>query len=154
VSGARSSALAGQVAAAGTWPQLAVVVVGANDLTHAVPVAQAAADLRAALASLRDAGAQVVLVPAPDLSVVAHVPPALREFARAASGELRTAQTRVAVATGARVADTSAASAVFARDPSTFSPDRFHPSPAGYRLIAADLAPFVRAAAHAVLGAG
>lgn len=154
VSGARSTALAGQVAAAGTWPQLAVVVVGANDLTHAVPVGQAVADLAAALASLRGAGAEVVLVPAPDLSVVAHVPPELREFARTASAGLRTAQTRAAVAAGVRVADTSAASAVFARDPSMFAPDRFHPSPAGYRRIAADVAPLVRAAARAVLGAG
>jgi lysophospholipase L1-like esterase len=153
VSGARSAALAGQVAAAGAWPQVAVVVVGANDLTHAVPVAQAASHLAAALATLRGAGAEVVLVPAPDLGLVAHVPPALREFARTASAQLRAAQVRVAGAAGARVADTTAASAVFARDRSMFSADLFHPSPAGYRLVAADVAPTVRAAARAVLDA-
>ena len=153
VSGARSTALAGQVAAAGTWPQVAVVVVGANDLTHAVPVAQAVAELAAALTALRATGAEAVLVPAPDLSVVAHVPPALREFARTASAQLRTAQTRAAAAAGVAVADTSTAAAVFARDPSMFSPDRFHPSAAGYRVIAADVAPLVRAAARTALGA-
>lgn len=154
VSGARSTALAGQVAAAGAWPQLAVVVVGANDLTHFVPVAEAVADLAAAFGVLRAAGAEVVLVPAPDLSVVAHVPPALRDLARAASEGLRNAQVRAAAAAGVRVADTAAASAVFARDPAMFSADRFHPSSAGYRLVAGAVAPTVRAAARALRGEG
>ena len=151
VSGARSDALAGQVAAAGDWPQLAVVVVGANDLTHFVPVADAAAGLRAAVGALRGAGVQVVLVPAPDLSVLAHVPPALREQARTWSEALRRAQVAVAQEAGAFVADTSAASAAFAGDPAMFSPDRFHPSSRGYRLIAATIAPVVRSAAREVV---
>jgi lysophospholipase L1-like esterase len=149
VSGARSAALAGQVAAAGAWPQVAAVVVGANDLTHAVPADQAVAELTAALRSLRGAGVEVVLVPAPDLGIVAHVPPALREFVRAVSADFRAAQSRAAVALGVRVADTSGASAAFVRDPSMFSADRFHPSSAGYRRIAVDVAPLVRAAARA-----
>jgi lysophospholipase L1-like esterase len=153
VSGARSTALVGQVAVAGSWPQLAVVVVGANDLTHFVPVAEAVADLTAALDALRAAGTEVVLVPAPDLSIVAHVPPALRDYARTASDDLRTAQVRAAEAVGVRVADTSTASAVFAGDPSMFSADLFHPSSAGYRVVADAVAPVVQAAARALRGA-
>ncbi|WP_432565086.1 SGNH/GDSL hydrolase family protein [Kineococcus sp. SYSU DK003] len=149
-SGARSAALPGQVAAAGDWPHLAVVVIGANDLTHLVPVAQAVADLDAALRALRGRGIQVVLVPAPDLSSVAHVPPALRELVRLASATLRGAQEEVARATGAHLVDTSTASAALARDASLFSADRFHPSSAGYALLGQAVAPVVRTAARAV----
>ena len=39
--------------------------------------------------------------------------------------------------------------AAFAADPALFSADRFHPSPAGYALIAEALAPHVVAAARA-----
>ncbi|MGI4894146.1 MAG: SGNH/GDSL hydrolase family protein [Janthinobacterium lividum] len=147
VSGALSSALAGQVERAGSWPRLAVVVVGTNDLMHLVPVARAAQDLAVAVRTLRATGVQVVLVPTPDLSIVAHVPPALRELARAASEGLRSAQLRVALEAGAFVADTADASAVFADDPSMFSSDLFHPSSRGYRLIAATIFPVVLAAA-------
>ncbi|MFD0483018.1 SGNH/GDSL hydrolase family protein [Kineococcus sp. GCM10028916] len=150
-SGARSVALAGQVATAGGWPRLAVVVVGANDLTHFVPVPEAVAHLAAALGALRRDGVEVVLVPAPDLGVVTLVPPDLRGYARDAGLALRTAQRRAAEAAGVHVVDTSAASELFAADPSMFSADRFHPSSAGYRVIAAAVAPVLRAAARALL---
>lgn len=151
VSGARSAALAGQVQVAGPWPRLAVVVVGANDLTHFVPVADAVADLARALGTLRRNSVEVVLVPAPDLSIVAHVPPGLRDHARTVSADLLRAQVRVARAAGVHVADTTAASEVFAVDPSMFSGDLFHPSSAGYRLIARTVAPTVRLAARALV---
>nr|WP_179756785.1 GDSL-type esterase/lipase family protein [Kineococcus aurantiacus] len=153
VSGARSAALPGQVAAAGDWPQVAVVVVGANDLTHLVPVARAAGDLGTAVAALRAVGAEVVLVPVPDLSAVAHVPPALRDLVRAAVTTLRAAQVAAAAPLGARVVDTSAVSARSAADAALFSADRFHPSSAGYRALVDVVAPVVLDAARAVLDA-
>jgi lysophospholipase L1-like esterase len=74
--GARSSDLARQVAAASAWqPDLALIVIGANDLTRLVPPEQAAGQLRDAVRSLRALGTEVVVAPAPDLSVVPHVPP-------------------------------------------------------------------------------
>ena len=149
VSGARSAALAGQVAAAGRWPGLAVVVVGANDLAHFVPVDEAVAQLGAALGALRADGVEVVLVPVPDLGVLAAVPEGLRDYARAAGLALRTAQVRAAGSLGVHVVDTTAASAAFTADPSLFSPDRFHPSSAGYREIAAAVLPVLRTAADA-----
>jgi lysophospholipase L1-like esterase len=150
VSGARSAALAGQVAAAGGWPRLAVVVVGANDLAHFVPVPEAVAQLTAALGALRADGVEVVLVPVPDLGVLAAVPVQLRDYARAAGLALRTAQVRAAESLGVHVVDTTAASELFAADPSMFSADRFHPSSAGYREITAAVAPVLRTAARAL----
>ncbi len=150
VPGARSTDLAAQVAHSAGWrPDVAVIVIGANDLTHLVPADAAAADLRAAVRGLRAIGAEVVLAPAPDLSAVPHVPPAARSLVWAVSQRLRQAQIRVTLAEGGRVADgDGVTTAAFAADPSLFAGDRFHPSSAGYAVITAALAPVVRAAAH------
>jgi lysophospholipase L1-like esterase len=159
VPGAVSAHLAGQVARARSWrPQLVVVVIGANDLTHFVPPESAAAALGSAVRELRSLGAQVVLAPAPDLSIVPHVPPMLREVVRAGSAVLRSAQVRAVRAEGGLVADADGAtSAAFAADSGLFSADRFHPSSAGYAVIARALGPVVEGAARRILpveGAG
>lgn len=126
---------------------LALVVIGANDLTRLVPPERAAASLAEALRVLRAAGTDVVLVPAPDMSHVPFVPPAFRPLVQAACAQLRQRQVAVAAATGATVvADVNRA---FGSDPSLFAADRFHPSSAGYARIAAALAPAVLDAARA-----
>jgi hypothetical protein len=89
----------------------------------------------------------VVVAPAPDLSVIPHVPPAMRALVQAGSALLRSAQARETIAAGGRIADPEGStSAAFAADPALFSRDRFHPSSAGYAMIAKALAPAVRAA--------
>jgi lysophospholipase L1-like esterase len=152
VPGANSQALAGQVQRATAWrPGLALIIIGANDLTRFVAPQQAAARLADAVRSLRGAGAEVVVAPAPDLSVVPWVPEQMRMVVRAGSQLMRQAQTAAALAAGARVADIGESSSVgFAADPALFSSDRFHPSSAGYAVIAAALTPTVLAAAEAV----
>jgi lysophospholipase L1-like esterase len=149
VPGARSVDLGRQVRQAVSWqPGVAVIVIGANDLTRLVPADRAAADLRMAIGELRAGGAEVVVAPAPDLSVVPHVPAAMRGLVKVGSTRLRRAQAAVTIAEGGRVADPEArASAAFARDASLFCRDRFHPSSAGYAVIAEALAPAVREAA-------
>jgi len=149
---ARSDALDAQLRAAQKWrPQLAVIIVGANDLTHFVPPDQAVAALGHAVRRLRDEGCSVVVVPAPDLSVVPWVPPEWQAMVRSVSSTLRAGQVRAANTAGARVADVNGSTAAaFAADPNLFSVDRFHPSSAGYALIAAAIEPAVRAAAAEV----
>ena len=152
VPGARSAGLAAQVRrAVQRPPDVALVVIGANDLTHLVAPEAAADSLRSAVRALRAAGAEVVVAPAPDLSVVPHVPPGVRETVRRASDQLRRAQIEVTLAEGGRVADASAdtsadTSRAFAQDRSLFAADRFHPSSTGYAVIAGALAPSVLAA--------
>jgi lysophospholipase L1-like esterase len=152
VPGADSRGLASQVhRATACAPGLALIIIGANDLTHFVPAPQAAALLGDAVRTLRAAGAEVVVAPAPDLSVVPWVPEQVRMVVQAGCRMLQQAQTEAALAAGARVADVGASSSAgFAADPAMFSSDRFHPSSAGYALIAGALAPTVRAAASAV----
>jgi lysophospholipase L1-like esterase len=148
VSGADSRGLAGQVerAVAGK-PDLALIIIGANDLTHMVPPQQAAGLLGDAVRKLRGAGAEVIVAPAPDLSIVPWVPVQMRMLVQAGSRVLRQEQTRAAIAAGARIADISGTSAAaFAADATLFSSDRFHPSSEGYAVICAALAPTVHEA--------
>ncbi len=150
VPGATSAQLAPQVRrAAPLGADLAVVVIGANDLARFVPAEQASADLAAAVTTLRADGTDVVVVPAPDMSMVPFVPPAFRPAVQAACRLLQQRQERVAQAAGASVAHVAAEIAgAFAADPALFSADRFHPSSAGYAAIAAALTPHVMTAAR------
>jgi len=130
-------------------PDPAVVVIGANDLARFVPPASARRFLSDAVTSLRDAGTEVVVVPAPDMSAVPWVPAAFRDVVSAASALMQRHQAGAATAAGARVADVSTQiAAAFATDPALFAADRFHPSSAGYARIAEALAPAVLAAAR------
>jgi lysophospholipase L1-like esterase len=138
VPGARSRDLDRQVDDALTWrPHVVLVVVGANDLTHREPFDGAVQALADAVRRLRAAGAEVVVAPAPDLGAVPHVPDYLRDAVRGASDLLRRQQASAVRAAGGHVADPDQrASRAFAADPSLFSADRFHPSSAGYAVIA------------------
>ncbi|WP_116450494.1 GDSL-type esterase/lipase family protein [Blastococcus litoris] len=151
VPGAVSADLAAQVRRAQPLDaDLAVVVIGANDLARFLPPEQAAAALAAAVGALRAGGTDVVVVPAPDMSSVPFVPPAFRPLVQAACAQLQRRQAALAEAAGAAVADIAAeVGREFVADPAMFSGDRFHPSSAGYARIATALAPTVVAAARA-----
>ena len=151
VPGAISAHLAAQVRRAEPLgADLALIVIGANDVARFVPPDAAAADLGAAVRALRNAGTDVVVVPAPDMSAIPFVPPAFRSVVQAACGVLQERQARAVDAAGGRVASIGAViGRAFAEDLSMFSADRFHPSSAGYARIAAALVPHVVAAAVA-----
>ena len=149
VPGAVSRDLGGQVRRAGPLAaDVSVIVIGANDLARFVPPAQAATSLAAAVTELRSGGADVVVVPAPDMSSVPFVPPAFRAAVRAASLQLQAHQSAAVEAAGGSMAAVHELDAAFAGDPALFSADRFHPSSAGYAAIAHALAPAVLAAAR------
>jgi lysophospholipase L1-like esterase len=141
VPGATSLDLAAQVRRVGD-ADVALLVIGANDLTRQVPAAQAAAALGAAVRELRERGIEVLVVPTPDLSSVAWVPPAFRAVVAGLCDRLRSRQTLAAEAAGAVVVPVAPElTGRFATDPTLFAADRFHPSSAGYTLVAEALAP-------------
>ncbi|MCZ2836590.1 GDSL-type esterase/lipase family protein [Modestobacter sp. VKM Ac-2985] len=142
VPGATSLDLGAQVGRVTGPVDVALLVVGANDLTRQVSPVRAAAALGSAVQELRGAGAAVLVVPTPDLSSVAWVPPAFRAVVAGLCDQLRSRQTVAAEQAGAVVAPVAPElSRRFAADPTLFSADRFHPSSAGYALVAEALAP-------------
>ena len=149
VPGATSAGLAAQVRQVGS-AHLALVVVGSNDLTRLVPPATAAQQLGSCVRDLRVLGADVLVVPAPDLSTVPWVPPSFQALVSTASGELRRRQTdAVREAGGVAVPIGQDLGQRFRAQPALFSADRFHPSSTGYALIAEALLPVVRSMARA-----
>lgn len=145
VSGARSADLEVQVARVlRRRVDIAVIIVGANDVTHRVPIAAAARDLSRAVAALRRAGAEVVVGTCPDLGTVKPVMQPLRAVAAHWSRRLAAAQTVATVdAGGIAVSLGDLLVQEFKDQPHLWSIDRFHPSADGYRRIADALLPGV-----------
>lgn len=148
--GSESSALADQIDALpeGYVADVAVIVVGGNDVTHRIPVSVAAEHLRAAIVRLRERGTSVVVGTCPDLGALRPVPQPLRVLGSQASRQLAAAQAAVAQRSGASaVSLRRAVGAVFFDQPDEmFGVDRFHPSGLGYRRTAEALLPAVVAA--------
>jgi lysophospholipase L1-like esterase len=147
--GARTADLAWQIdQAVRAAPAAAVILVGANDVTHRVAIGESVQLLAAAVRRLIGAGCVVVVGTCPDLGTVRPIPPPLRQLARYWSRQLAAAQTVAGVEAGARTVSMSTAlGPEFDAAPAElFGPDRFHPSAAGYASVAAALLPSVAAA--------
>lgn len=127
---------------------IAVINIGANDVTHWNPPKRAVAHLMAAVTRLRSAGVRVVAGTCPDLGALALLPQPLRAFARLKSAQMAAAQAiGVVTAGGVPVALGSHLGREFAADPAMVCFDRFHPSGKGYRAIAGEMTPAVLVAA-------
>lgn len=144
VVGGRSADLDTQIvrALAAGPVDLAVVMVGANDVTHTVLPGEAVRHLGRAVETLRDTGAHVVVGTCPDLGTVKPLLQPLRTVAAVWSRRMAAAQA-VAVAENDGVAVTlgSLLTKEFSEHPHLWSADRFHPSPLGYRRVADALLP-------------
>jgi lysophospholipase L1-like esterase len=148
VVGATSAGLGPQVdrALAGQ-PDIAVILIGANDVTHRERVPVAVRHLAKAVTRLREAGAHVIVCTCPDLGTVRPIRPPLRWLARRWSRELAAAQTVAAVDAGARTVSLGdLIGPQFDSAPERmFSSDRFHPSAVGYATAAGAILPTVLA---------
>lgn len=148
--GAETSMLADQLATleADYRPAVSVVVVGGNDVTHRVKVGESRAHLADAVVALKDRGSAVVIGTCPDLGALRAVPQPLRTLAGLMSRQLANAQRQVAAEHGAYAVTLADLVGPFfvTRPDEMFSPDRFHPSGAGYRRTAKALLPSVLAA--------
>lgn len=148
-SGSRSEALPGQVTRALEMrPEIALIMIGANDVTARTPAAESVRHLDIAVRRLRDAGCDVVVGTCPDLGSVEPLMQPLRWVARRASRQLAAAQTIVVVERGGRsVSLGGLLGPEFAANPlEMFSADRYHPSARGYAAAAAALLPSMAAA--------
>src|SRR5688500_10915983 len=149
VVGAMSSDLDSQLdAALPTRPDLAVIIIGGNDVTHTVLPSASVRHLAEAVRRLREHGVAVLVGTCPDLGTIRPIPPPLKQVARTWSRRLAAAQTITVVENGGRTVslgdllgpEFEAAPALL------FGPDRFHPSADGYKQLASVLIPSCLAA--------
>jgi len=131
---------------------VAVIVVGGNDVTHRVPVPESVRHLEEAIARLLAAGTAVVVGTCPDLGALRPVPQPLRALGSRMSRQLAAAQREAAVGAGAHAVSLAhVVGPFFITNPDEmFSLDRFHPSGIGYQRTAKALLPSVLAAAGLV----
>ncbi|RRO15510.1 SGNH/GDSL hydrolase family protein [Saccharopolyspora rhizosphaerae] len=142
--GATSQELAAQVdAALRRKPELVLIIIGANDVTSKLPVSKCAELLGVQVRRLVEADVKVVVGTCPDLGSVRPIPQPLRSVASRWSLALARAQRRVVEANGGYAVPLAdlLSPEFLARPAEFFSPDRFHPSGAGYEAAAEILLP-------------
>ncbi|HQR80133.1 MAG TPA: SGNH/GDSL hydrolase family protein [Actinomycetota bacterium] len=146
--GARSADLAAQVdRALHMRPHVAVIIIGANDITHVGRPQTAVGHLEDAVRRLREVGCEVVVGTCPDVGSVQPIPQPLRWIARRLSRQLAAAQMIACVREGAHVVSfVDELGEEFDADPDLFAQDRFHPGPEGYERVTQVLFPAVLAA--------
>lgn len=125
--------------------QVALIVIGGNDVTHRLDQAAAVRALAEAVARLRGAGVEVVVGTCPDLGTIRPIPQPLRTLVQHWSRALAAAQTVAVVEAGGRTVSLGdLVGPQFREQPAElFSADRFHPSAAGYARAAAAVLPSV-----------
>ncbi len=129
-------------------PDVAIVLVGVNDVTHRIDRSTSVRHLDQVVRRLRSVGAEVVVGTCPDLGTVEPIPHPLRLLVRRWSRDLAAAQTVAVVEAGGRTVSLGdlLGPEFSARPEDLFSKDRFHPSAAGYARVAASMLPSVCAA--------
>jgi lysophospholipase L1-like esterase len=129
-------------------PDICVIMIGANDVTHRMPATRSVRHLSSAVRRLRTAGAEVVVGTCPDLGTIEPVQQPLRWLARRASRQLAAAQTIGAVEQGGRTVSLGdLLGPEFEANPrELFGPDNYHPSAEGYATAAMAVLPTVCAA--------
>jgi lysophospholipase L1-like esterase len=144
VVGSMSSGLPYQVDAALEYdPDIAVILIGGNDVTHVTAFASAAKHLGDTVRRLREVGCKVVVGTCPDIGAIQPIKWPLRWLARKWSRQLAAAQTVAVVAAGgSTVSIGDLLGRQFEADPGRmFGSDRFHPSVEGYARAAAVMMP-------------
>lgn len=148
--GSESSMLRTQLAGlpAGYRADVAVIVVGGNDVTHRVRTDESVRHLQEAVEALRSQGTAVVVGTCPDLGALAAVPQPLRSLAGRAARQLATSQRELVLGLGGYVVSLADVVGPFfvTRPEEMFAVDRFHPSSAGYKRTAKAMLPSVLAA--------
>lgn len=129
-------------------PDVAVIMIGANDVTHRMPPAASVRLLSDAVRRLRAAGVEVIVGTCPDLGSVEPVYQPLRWLARRMSRQLAAAQTIAVVGVGGRTVSLGdlLGPEFEARPRELFGPDNFHPSAEGYATAAMAVLPTLCAA--------
>lgn len=145
VPGAVTADLAGQLDdALADGPDVALIIVGANDVRHEVALGRSVKGLAHVVARLRAHGVGVVVASCPDLGVIKPMRQPLRRLAGVWSRTLAREQEKATTrAGGVPVSLSKLVTPAFYTDPELFYVDGFHPSGQGYARAVAALQPAV-----------
>jgi lysophospholipase L1-like esterase len=143
VVGAESSELPAQLEALEGEPlELAVIMIGANDVTSRIKPAVAVQYLEDSVRRLREMGAEVVVGTCPDLGTIRPLAQPLRAYARRLSRHMAKEQTVAVVRAGGRTVSLGdLLGPLFMSHREFFSEDQYHPSAAGYAEAARAVLP-------------
>jgi lysophospholipase L1-like esterase len=143
VVGAESPDLPVQIGALGNArPDLAIIMIGANDVTEGTKPGVAVPYLEDTVTRLRALGTHVVVGTCPDLGTIRPLAQPLRAYARRLSRKMAREQTVAVVRAGGRTVSLGdLLGPLFMTHLELFSEDRFHPSAAGYAEAAAAVLP-------------
>ncbi|MGC4934255.1 SGNH/GDSL hydrolase family protein [Gordonia sp. DT30] len=149
--GATSKGLGAQIDAmliAGDHPDVAVILVGANDVTARNGIRTSASRLGAAVTRLRTIDTEVIVGTCPDFGVITAIPQPLRSVLRVWGMRLAARQKAAVLSAGGRAVPMADLLSEDFRDAPDrmLSFDRYHPSADGYELAADILLPEVLAA--------
>lgn len=129
-------------------PDIALIVIGANDVTHLVRPGDSARRLATVVRRLSDSGCEVVVGTCPDLGTVEPLPQPLRSVARTWSRKLAARQAIATLEAGGRSVSLGGllGPAFESRAHIMFGEDRFHPSETGYAHLVSVVIPSLAAA--------
>lgn len=129
-------------------PDVAIIVIGTNDVTHSVRSEVAARLLGLQVRRLVDAGCEVIVGTCPDLGTIRPIPQPLRWVARRKGRRLAQRQMVSTVQNGGRAVSLGdLLGPVFSEKFDVmFGTDRFHPSATGYANMVAVLLPSIAVA--------
>jgi lysophospholipase L1-like esterase len=124
-------------------PHMAVIMIGANDVTRRIPPWESARLLGDAVCRLRAAGITVIVGTCPDLGTIRSIPQPLRTLAHTSSLTLaRVQREAIGRAGGITVPLAQLLAHHFLAQPDTlFGRDHYHPSSAGYAAACTVLLP-------------
>ncbi|MCW2771095.1 MAG: family lipase [Aeromicrobium sp.] len=148
VVGAQTSDLMRQIDEVSDWdPDVALIVVGTNDVTHQVAPGTSARLLADAVRRLVAADCEVVVGTTPDLGTVRPIMQPLRAVARRWSRNLARRQTIALVEAGGRAVSLGGLLGTLftERRDIMFGADNFHPSETGYANMVSVLIPAIAA---------
>lgn len=146
--GARTSDLAAQISQGlSINPDVAVIVIGTNDVTHQVPPTVSAHALRHAVRKLIASNCQVIVGTTPDLGTIQPIKQPLRTWARMLSRRLAQKQAVVVIEEGGiAISLGGLLGPIFAEQRDVmFGADHFHPSAEGYANMVSVMIPAMAA---------
>jgi lysophospholipase L1-like esterase len=118
-------------------PDLVLIAVGANDVTHLTSESAVRASMQATIDGLRKAnpGVRIVVTGSPAMGSVPRFPWPLRQFEGYRANRLNRMFAGLVSKNNLTFAPVAAKTGpAFARDPTLFAADKFHPNTRGYTL--------------------